>query len=386
MSQEREERLDWDDEKIEDPAHFLLHRGMRGIFEAEEMVEGDRLYIPEWELTIRPHVARWSEQSVMLQFQLRSPRWDRDIFETAAGIGGNLKSALGMAVGGFAFSLMQGIASMEKNRDPEDLRTEYGDTAHHWQVYRSNIVGLGESTTEMQETPYWEALKDGIAKRIGNQKLCYVKIYGAKNGDDITGECRINDIPSPELGQIVGELVSKWQVQEFASQKQFILLRQSEETYTPYPYQAEDIAAATRTAVRMFMECDTQEKYEEFPVRLAEQLQDASLGQELYSFLPEICAEHAFDKLTYQEEMLLHKGETAFPVYRTQLASYYMIYDALFEGFRTDQFDDEAYKQYVGVSSIYSVICNAREQGADLLDTGGMLTLSFGMSDRYQFR
>lgn len=79
MSQEREERLGWDDEKIEDPAHFLLYRGMRGIFEAEEMVEGDRLYIPEWELTIRPHVARWSEQSVMLQFQLRSSKWDRDI-------------------------------------------------------------------------------------------------------------------------------------------------------------------------------------------------------------------------------------------------------------------------------------------------------------------
>lgn len=164
------------------------------------------------------------------------------------------------------------------------------------------------------------------------------------------------------MGQIVGELVSKWQVQEFASQKQFIMLRQSEEIYTPYPYQAEDIATATQTAVRIFMGCDTQEKYEEFPVRLAEQLQDVSLAQELYSFLPEICAEHAFD------------------------ASYYMIYDALFEGFRTDQFDDETYKQYVGVSSIYNVICNAKEQGADLLETGGVLTLSFGMSDRYQFR
>lgn len=39
MSTEREE---WalDDEQIEDPAHFLLYRGMRGLFEAEEIVEG----------------------------------------------------------------------------------------------------------------------------------------------------------------------------------------------------------------------------------------------------------------------------------------------------------------------------------------------------------
>lgn len=386
MSKDREEWSDLDDEKIEDPAHFLLHRGMRGIFEAEEVVEGDRIVIPEWELTIRPHVARWTDQSVMLEFQLSSPKWDRDIFETSAGIGSSLKNALGMAIGGFAFSLMEGIASMEQDREPAQLHTTYGDTVHHWKVYKSNIVGLGESSDEMRETPYWEALKDEIAKRVGNQKLCYIKIYGAKNGDDITGECRINDIPSPELGNIVAEMVSKWQVDGFASQKQFIFLQQSEETYTPYPYEAGHIAAATRTAVHMFMECDTQERYDEFPERLAERLQDTNLAQELYSFLPEICAEHAFEKLTYTEEMSMLKGEESFRIYRTQLASYYMIYDALFEGFRTEQFEDEVYKQYIGVSSIYSVICNAKEQGAELVENGGVLTLSFAMSDHYQFR
>ncbi|MGG3837687.1 DUF6348 family protein [Paenibacillus thiaminolyticus] len=386
MSTEREEWVDLDDEKIEDPAHFLLHRGMRGLFEAEEIVEGDHIVIPAWQLTIRPHVARWSEQSVMLQFQLSSPKWDRDIFETAAGMGSSLKDALGMAIGSFALSLMEGIASMEQDREPDRLGSEYGDTEHHWKVYKSNIVGLGESSDDMRATPYWEALKEEIAKRVGNQKLCYIKIYGAKHGDDITGECRINNIPSPELGQIVADIVSQWQVEGFASQKQFILLRQSEETYTPYPYQAEEIAAATHTAVQLFMECDTQEKYEEFPERLAERLQDASLAEELYSFLPEICAEHAFDSLTYNEECLLFRGEESFPVYRTQFASYYLIYDALFEGFRADQFDDEVYRQYVGTSSIYSVICKAKEEGADLLEHGGVLTLSFGMSDRYQFR
>lgn len=385
MSTEREEWA-FDDEQIEDPAHFLLHRGMRGLFEAEEIVEGDCIVIPAWELTIRPHVARWSDQSVMLQFHLSSPKWDRDILETSAGMGSSLKDALGMAIGSFAFSLMEGIASMEQDREPDELRSEYGDTVHHWKVYKSNIVGLGESSEDMRATPYWEALKDEIAKRVGNQKLCYIKIYGAKHGDDITGECRINDIASPELGQIVAGIVSQWQVEDFASQKQFMLLRQSEETYTPYPYQAEEIAAAARTAVQMFMECDTQEKYEDFPERLAERLQDASLAEELYSFLPEICAEHAFDMLTYNEECLLFRGEDSFPVYRTQFASYYMIAAALFEGFRTDQFDDEVYRQYIGTSSIYSVICQAKEEGADLVEHGGVLTLSFGMSDRYQFR
>lgn len=236
MSKGREDWLDREDEKIEDPLHFLLHRRMRGIFEAEEVLEGDHIYIPEWKLTIRPHVAQWSEQSVMLQFHLSSPKWDRDIYETSAGIGSGAHNALGMAIGGFAFTLMQGIASMEKDRNPDELHTTYGDTAHRWKVYKSDIIGVGESSADMRNTPYWETLKDGIAKRVGNQKLCYIKIYGAKNGDTITGECRINNIPSPELGQIVAEMAGKWQVEGFASQKQFIFLLQSEETYSPYPY------------------------------------------------------------------------------------------------------------------------------------------------------
>ncbi|EJW15969.1 DUF6348 family protein [Paenibacillus alvei] len=386
MTREQEQTMDWEDEKIDDPAHFLLHHGMRGIFEAEEMVEGDCIVIPEWELTIRPHVAKWTDQTVMLQFQVSSPKWDRDIYETTAGIGSSLKNAFGTAIGGFAFSFMEGIASMEQDRNPETLHSTYGDTVHHWKAYKSNIVGLGESSPEMEESPYWETLKDEIAKRIGDQKLCYIKIYAAKHEDDITGECRINDIPSPELGQIVAEIASKWQVEGFASQKQFIFLLQSEETYTPYPYSPEHVAEATHTAVRLFMECDTQEKYDNFTDILAERLQDSDLAQELYSFLPEICAEHAFDMLCYNEELLLYRGEESFNVYRTQFASYSMISNALFEGFRTGEFDDDVYKQYISVSSIYNVICQAREQGADLVKDGGVLTLSYGMSEQYRFR
>lgn len=94
MTREQEIALDWEEEKIDDPAHFLLHQGMRGIFEAEEMIEGDCIIIPKWELTIRPHVAKWTDQTVMLQFQVSSPKWDRDIFETTAGIGSNLKKCI----------------------------------------------------------------------------------------------------------------------------------------------------------------------------------------------------------------------------------------------------------------------------------------------------
>ncbi|WP_310735648.1 hypothetical protein [Paenibacillus thiaminolyticus] len=64
---------------------------------------------------------------------------------------------------------MEGIASMEQDREPDELRSDYGDTVHHWKVYKSNIVGLGESSEDMRATPYWMRsrmrLRSGLAIR-----------------------------------------------------------------------------------------------------------------------------------------------------------------------------------------------------------------------------
>jgi hypothetical protein len=54
MTREQEQALDLEDEKIDDPAHFLLHQGMKGFFEAKEIVEGDCILIPEWGLRYVP--------------------------------------------------------------------------------------------------------------------------------------------------------------------------------------------------------------------------------------------------------------------------------------------------------------------------------------------
>ncbi len=355
----------------------------------ETLVSDGEVRIPRWQLTVRAEVAEIKENTAMLYFRLSSPKWGQELFECSVGVGSTPKNAMGMAAGSFLFSMMDGICCMEKDWEPRRVKTEFAGRPHWWKVYKSNIVGMGDSPQKDDCPDYWGELEEDILKRIGNQKLCYVKLYGAKNGGDITGECRINDVCIDQLSRRMGEIVERWDTEEFGSHKQFLFLLQDQETTCSYPFTEEELAEHTLTAVRMFHDCDTQEEYDAFPHRLESEIGDSCLAQELFAFLPEMCAENAFDKISYPDEMAFSIGDRTVTAFKTQLASYYPIQKALFDGFRSGAFspwENEVFSRYISVSSTYNVICRAKEQGADLEADGGRISLSYGMNQDYELR
>lgn len=101
-------------------------------------------------------------------------------------------------------------------------------------------------------------------------------------------------------------------------------------------------------------------------------------------FLPEMCAENAFPNIIYNELINIRQKEENYEVYKHQLASFYPIQKALQTCFNDDSFTDELYSAYVSLSSIYNVICKAKEDNKDL--DGAILTISFGFSDDYLLR
>lgn len=370
---------------LDDPQYILNH--MRDLLAGEQCeIRDGALILPQWRVSIRPEIAQLKEQTAVLNFHVDSPDWDRRLFECSAALGSDRKQALGMAEGGFLFGMLDGIGAMVKGIISDRLETEFAGKTHRWAMYQSNVVGMGDSPQEHESLGLWKLLREGIAQRIGNQKICCIKVYGAKNGDSITGECRINDTVSPELSQTVADYVREWNTQGFGSQKQFFFLRQEEETYMPYPYSEEQLAGFTRQAIRLYRACAEQGSYEDYYDALLNHIDDHHLAEELYSFLPEMCAEHAFTGLSYPESFGIRRGGTDMTVYKSQLASYYPIQNALLQELSGDEFSNELYKAFIAVSSIYSVICNAKEQGADLLATGGRIFVSCGFSDHYLLR
>lgn len=358
---------------------FLLSSLSEEMVGVENKIENKSIYCPKIDLTITPAIGDLTPQSAILDFYLYCPKWDKTLYECSVGMGSEPSQALGMASGSFLFTFMNVIFKMElegETQMTERFSSEFSNNIHNWQVYLSDVVGMGKSPSIESPRVYWDLLKEEIVKRLGNQKLCYVKIYGAKSFGQVTGECRIDDVKSDELSDIVAKEVEKWDVDEFASHKMFFFIRQEESTVTPYPYWGKEgealLAEKVKTAAVLFQNVNSEEDYNALTGNLAAALGDATLAQECFSFLPEICAEHAFEEMRASEKFDISiEGKETVTCYKNQLSDYHRIGNALFRLFSSGFFGDktnELYRQYINVSATGSLVSQLLEKGSELKD------------------
>lgn len=377
--------------KPENALDYLLD-SLHGNLGTSDRVEGKCLFLPKWQLTVTPEISQMTENSAIVNFYLTSPNWDREVFECSAGMGSNPSQALGMATGSFLFSFMQGIGLMEEKRDGETLETVFAGKPHRWQAYISDVVGMGDSPKMESSKIYWNALKEQIIKRLGNQKLCYVKIYGVNTNGQIIGECRINDIVSEELSAEIASMVEKWNVKGFAYHKQFFFIRQEEETTLPDAYSGQEglklLKSKVKTAAKMFHASTDQELYDSLPQRLEQALGDATLAAECYFFLPEICAENAFSEISYSESVEIQVGgQPPVTCYKVQLADYWNLHKVLFDLFQEGAFGREAnaiYQEYISVSAIFGTVKQLHEK--QIGKSSRLTMILFQMGEGFEIR
>lgn len=359
-------------------------------------VHGRKVYCTDWDIEITPEIESCDNRSAVINFYLRSPYWDEPLFECCAAMGSDQKTAIGSAVGSFIFAFMNGIAAMENNLDPFPIESEFAGKPHRWNVYKSDIVGMGENITPDQKQ-YWDALKDGIIKRLGNQRMTYVKVYackaiGADGKENITGECRINDVPSEELGAVVYDIAAKFNVKQFCSQKMFFFIRQDSQTLLPYPYRMNklpELREKVRTALEIFEKCETDEQYDALLGEMAAALQDGSLAEECFGFLPEICAERAFSEVHYSEQAQFSiGGNKPVTVYKSQLADFYPLGNLMFGIFDSGHFGkktNDLFKKLINFSATAHGLSQCMSDGKSI-DGIRMTALIFNMSPNFELR
>ena len=351
-------------------------------------LEGGRVYFPEWNMYVRPEIMDLKSNMATVGYYLESADWDREIFECCSGLGQDTKTALGMAQGSFLFGILEALRMSAEGQTSEILESSFNGHTHSWDVSIGNIVGMGK-TPDQGADVYWKVLREGIIKRLGNQKICYVKVYAADIGNgNIEGECRINNIVSEELSDIIRSMVRKWHNSEFGSQKQFFILRQDKETMLPYPYTEKDIITKTETAMVLFEKClyDGQ-PFEQYSDSLNEVIGDSSLAYDLLHFIPEICAENAIPEPKYQETVTLLKDDRQYEIYRSQLASFYPISSGVFAALDKGVLRDanKVYKEYILRSSVCHALNGALSNGAKPEDLV-MASLIFNVGEDYEIR
>lgn len=382
-----------------DPMQRVLE-SLHKCLETKDEIRGETVFCPEWNITIKPQIDQLDDHMAVLNFYISSPDWEEPLFECCAGMGSDTDTAIGMAISSFLFAFMQGIAIMQREEDGLPLESEFNGNTHRWSVYKSNVAGMGDNIggdPRAITSVYWDLLKEHIAKRLGNQKMCYVKIYAAKavgaDGEQITGECRINDVPSNELGALVGEIAKKWDVKQFASQKQFFFIKQDPATLLPSPYGSENkitvLKEKVKTALELFNGVKTQEDYDSLPDKLFAALGDKTLAEECYSFLPEICAERAFNEMQFSEQVQFFvPNKPIVTVYKNQLADFYPLWTLMFTLFDSGYFGEDTNNLYgllVSLSSIYGAVQQAKEKGSDIKDCK-MTSLLYNTSSDFEIR
>lgn len=359
-----------DPQKAQD---YLIYGVLLGNLPVPSRAEGNTIFLPQWQARIFPQVEQIQQQAAVVNLWMEAPQWGRTLYECSVGMGQTPSAALGMSGFVFLSTFVQGLARMEERIQPRELVTTFAGKEHRWELYPSDIAGSG-SAPSPEPMVYWDALGEDIVKRLGNQKLCYVKIYGAKVNGEVTGECRIDDIKSGELSRKVAQMVEKWDVPQFGSHKQFFFIRQAEETTLSYPYLGQEGREKLRSAVvkaaKLFHHCRTDEDYDSCASRLAEGIGDATLAAECMAFLPEICAANAFPQLEQGETVeLLREGFPKEVVYKNQLADYYPLGEEFIRALRAGEFGedgDDIYQRYVGYSSTYDVVQQIHKKGSKL--------------------
>lgn len=387
----------WDGnpEDIQGAYLHLLNVTLHECFQVKNIVEEDSIYLPEWQMRITPEIQQLTECSAVLGFYVHQPNWGPLLYECCASAGQDAKTALGMAAGSFLFGFMQGVAQLFARENPRPFEINFANKPHRFNAYISDIVGMGEAPNVESVDMYWKLLEDDIKKRMGNQRFCYVKIYASKVNGEIIGECRINDVQSDELSAKVAEFIKDWQVENFASQKQFFFIEQDKETIQPYPYWGEQGEKAfigkMLKAIQLFHACETQEEFDTLPERLIAELEDATLATECRYFLPEICAEHAGEqqqvKFSETIDVMYPNGEKL-TLYKHQLTDYYTLQKNLFEAFNQGIFGDvtnDIYQELVGSSAICNVLEQMLQSGSQLRDCQ-LTSLTYQIDERFEIR
>lgn len=347
----------------------------------------NELHFINLDIVLRPTIMQLNSQSVLLCFELTSEQWDKSIIENSAGMGVDTAQALANALESFSSACLEGLLYMLSEQSCyESCTSTFMGHEHKWQVYLSDLVSIGEAPDIEEAQYYWDELKEMLLPRLGNQRFCYIKVFASKSFGSVFCECRIDNVLSNDVTQLLVKMTKHWSTQKFASHKMFFFLKQDENTVLPsdlfLPPKQKELNYQVNVALRLFGQCSTQEEYEQLPLQLQEIIPDKVLALDLYYFLPEICTQLMLPEISFSDAISLSIGDNEpINIHIHQLTDYLPIYRAL-TNLMTDNPSDElkeAFKLCSFYSSAFNVINQVLNESPEtkLTDLSGLTTCYF---------
>lgn len=350
---------------------------LRNIIEESEVKNGD-LVISKYNLTIKSHVMKIKEYGELIMaeliFVMNHESFGESFVESLAGVGKTIEEALNQGIANFINGVFDVIINSLEGKINEEFETNFFTLRKKWTLTRSSIQYTGKRL-DNEDVDFWGLLGEEIKLRLGNKSLYLIKVYASKikNGETRC-ECIINGILNKEITMIIEEYTKKWDVEtKFSSIKEFFIIKQSDDTYIKYPYTKEEIMKFTNNAVKIIAECNTQEKYEKLDKDISSFIENIDVVYEVKSFIPEIFCELLFDEVGYLDRIVLVRNNEKNDGYKGQFTSYYWIYEAVINIYKSHRLTEAQLKTIVSLSASYNAISEEIKKGSKISDLNNIL-------------
>jgi len=355
-------------------------------------VTGDRLYFEQRNIHVRPVVAELDGYLATAHFHVTSPAWDRNVFESASAYG---EAALEKIVSEFSTGFFRALGGVE-SEPVSQVTTSFLRGSHEWLVYasdvmQSNLLNSNPGTTIADES-YWRILSNELPKRLGNQKIVYVKIFLSRQMGELVAEVRFNNSMNLMLRDLLWSEADWQQIYEFESRKQFLVFVQKEDTRQVYPYVQNDIRERLYVALELFKEYfdgGKKDDIQEYVAELSRKIDDPLLAEELSVFIPEILAQASTSHplLVFDDLIKISIRNMEYAIYASQLSSYDMIRGSLLMDIEdiVERFGEDILNHYRNNSE---TLRTARRMLPDRADKSEKMVVSIGLkfSDTYYIR
>ncbi len=346
---------------------YMIIEALSNVVSNGEVVDG-KLIIKDIDLWVSVDNVVDKGPFVQARIIIHHNTLEEDIFEYATGIGQSKEDKIKQLVSNFSFSSLCVITKALRDEEGKMLDITYYDRTNKFKLFQSCLSTQGDQQG-YEVKDYWDMIGSEISKRIGNEKMYYIKVYTSKSQSSINCECRINGFVNKEITSLLNANADKWNINDILySEKQCFVLIHDNATYKPYKYSNEELKIITEKAIIEYGKCDTYEKHKAYNQELYESTKDLSLACELYLFIPEIVCEFICNDATFVDSVIIFKNDSQITMYKEQITSYNTIFKCVYEMINTSKLDNQQIKHILLCSSSYKAIYNALQQGGKMND------------------
>lgn len=327
------------------------------VFQNAFILEDEDIYVYADVLSFQDNVAQ-------IVFQLHHEWLDEPVSEVIAAVGDSKDEVYYSACEQFYEQVLQVYLKVCNKESYIDTVEIFTQEMHRFHVWKSPLGGIGKKEG-IEESDYWNLLKNDLSLRLGNRKVYAVKVFASKQKREVECEVMFNGKESRELSRKLLSITGEWDcIGDVCTERQWIFLMQDEDTYIESDIDNQTISKLTYETIALLEDCDNKEEYQKIRQKLLKRYKDTSLVYEVLYFIPELYTKAYYMGVEFGEKLfLIQKDHKTRELYQSQLQSFPIVERCVEHHLQKEILDDQKIKKVMEFSVNAKAIQKALENG-----------------------